>query len=270
MTRRARLRHVTTELLGSNLTELLFDGASLRVIGCSVERPHLFVTFDHWRRERASFPDYSPSNTALNHGYGHIYIQTAKNDWFLNQDTVRLRGFLTELCQGKESCSVGFSMGGYGALLFANALRLRRVLLLSPQYSIMQSKAPYESGYQQEAALLDPTLDHLEPLDDGPRLQGIIAYDPRQAPQDRLHAEHIRTLHPDLKPVALPFGGHTALKHMEGTGVTHEIMRAFIEDDLSVGALRGVHGLIGRNSSRYKQRLKTYLDQRRSRTGSAP
>ena len=63
----------------------------------------------------ASFPDYTPSKTALNHGYGHIYIQTAQNDWFLNHDTERLRAFLTELCQEKESCSVGFSMGGFGA-----------------------------------------------------------------------------------------------------------------------------------------------------------
>jgi pimeloyl-ACP methyl ester carboxylesterase len=252
------------------LSELLFDGTSLRVIGCSVDRPKLFVTFDHWRRHRASFPDYSPSKTALEHGYGHIYIQTDQNDWFLNQDTTRLRAFLSELCQGKESCSVGFSMGGYGALLFANALRLRRVLLLSPQYSIMHSKAPYEAGYQQEAALLDPALDQLEPLEDGHRLQGIIAYDPRQAPQDRLHADRIRALHPDLQPVALPFGGHTALKHMEGTGVMHEIMRAFIEDELSVGAIRGVHGLIGRDSSRYKKRLNTYLEQRRARTRPTP
>ncbi len=256
--------------MGPDLSELLFDGASLRVIGSSVERPKLFVSFDHWRRERNSFPDYTPSKTALNHGYGHIYIQTAQNDWFLNQDTDRLRGFLTELCQGKESCSVGFSMGGYGALLFANALRLRRVLLLSPQYSIMPAKAPYEMAYRDEAASLDPALDHLEPLNDGHRLQGIIAYDPRQAPQDRLHADHIRALHPDLQPVALPFGGHTALKHMEGTGVIHDIVQTFIEDDLSAGAIRGVHGLIGRNSTRYKQRLKAYLEQRSMRTGNTP
>lgn len=252
----------------SDLTELLFDGASLRVIGCSVDRPQLFVTFDHWRRKRASFPDYAPSKTALNNGYGHIYIQTAENDWFLNQDTDQLRAFLTQLCRDKESCSIGFSMGGYGALLFANALQLRRVLLLSPQYSIMPGKAPYETAYRDEAASLDPALDQLEPLKDGRRLQGIIAYDPRLAPQDRLHADHIRALHPDLQPVALPFGGHTALKHMEGTGVTHEIMRAFVEDDLSVGAIRGVHGLIGRSSTRYKKRLDTYLERRRDRMGS--
>ena len=152
--------------------------------------------------------------------------------------------------------------------MFANALRLRRVLLLSPQYSIMQSKAPYEAGYQEEAALLDPALDQLEPLEEGHRLQGIIAYDPRQAPQDRLHADHIRALHPDLQPVALPFGGHTALKHMDGTGVIHDIIRTFIEEDLSAGAMRGVHGLIGRNSTRYKQRMKAYLDQRRARSTS--
>lgn len=156
-------------------------------------------------------------------------------------------------------------MGGYGALLFANALRLRRALLLSPQYSIMPDKAPYETGYQEEAATLDPALDRLEPLQDGQRLRGIVAYDPRLAPQDRLHADRIRVLHPDLQPLALPFGGHTALKHMEGTGVTHEIMRAFIEDDLSIGAIRGVHGLIGRRSTRYKQRLKAYLAKRRAR-----
>ncbi|NDW51905.1 hypothetical protein [Aliiroseovarius sp. PrR006] len=247
------------------MSQLLFDGAALRVIGSSVDRPKLFVTFDHWRRKRASFPEYRPSKTALNHGFGHIFIQTAQNDWFLNQDTDRLREFLTELCQSKESCSVGFSMGGYGALLFANALRLRRVLLLSPQYSIMPEKAPYEMAYRDEAATLDPALDRVVPLENGQRLQGIIAYDPRLAPQDRLHADHIRALHPDLQPVALPFGGHTALKHLEGTGVTQDIMRAFIEDDISAGAIRGVHGLIGRNSTRYKQRMKAYLDQRRAR-----
>ncbi|WP_424940277.1 hypothetical protein [Aliiroseovarius sp. S253] len=188
----------------------------------------------------------------------------------MNQDTERLRAFLTEFCQDKESCSIGFSMGGYGTLLFANALRLRRTLLLSPQYSIMPDKAPYETTYRDEATTLDPALDHLEPLRDEQRLQGIIAYDPRLAPQDRLHAQHIRALHPDLQPVALPFGGHTALKHFEGTGTTYQIMQAFIENDLTAGALRGVHGLIGRDTPRYQTRLKAYLEQRRERSRTAP
>lgn len=251
------------------MAELLFDGSALRITGSETDRPKLFATFDHWRHTRDSFPQYAPLKFALKNGYGHISLQTRQNDWFLNKDTRDVQDFLTTFCSTKESCAIGFSMGGYGALRFANALRLRRALLLSPQYSIFPDKAPYETGYLKEAAQIDPALDQLEPMDGGVQLEGIIAYDPRLAPVDRRHADQIRTIHTGLKPAALPFGGHPALKHFDGTDVAFQIMRAFIENDLSVGAIRGVHGLIGRDSKRYKQHLKAYLAKRRRRSSSA-
>ncbi|SMR72909.1 hypothetical protein SAMN04488030_1656 [Aliiroseovarius halocynthiae] len=251
--------------LESGLPKLLFDGEALRVVGSETDRSKLVVTLDRWRRDRNSFPEYQPSKTGLENGYGHISIRSSRNDWFLNSETEQLRSFLAQFCRDKESCAIGFSMGGYGALLFANALRLRRVLLFSPQYSIMPDKAPFEAGYLKEASTLDPTLDHLEAMDGGVRLQGVIAYDPRLTPQDRMHADRIRALHPDLRPVALPFGGHTAVQHFAGTNITNQIMRAFIEGDLCAGAIRGVHGLVGRSSSDYQTHLKAYLAKRQQR-----
>ncbi|MGL5010663.1 MAG: alpha/beta hydrolase, partial [Paracoccaceae bacterium] len=102
----------------------IFDGAHLRADLYGAGGNGLFVSFDHWRGPaRAGFPRTAPVQTALDLGYASLVISTAADDWFLNADLPDLRLALSGFSARYPVVrGIGFSMGGYGALLLSRVL----------------------------------------------------------------------------------------------------------------------------------------------------
>lgn len=245
---------------GAGKADFVFEGAHTRALGVGLDRETILYTFDSLIKDRVSFPAYAPVMKAVNRGMGHVSIQSARNDWFLNSDLADLKHALAQYSRGKEGLSIGFSMGGYGALLLGRQTATRRFLLFSPQYSIFPEVAPYEKRYLQEASVLDPALDVVGAS--GYEAEGYIFHDPILQPVDNLHAEVIARKFTGLRKIALAFGGHPPTKIFPDVKGYMRIMEAFLDNRMTPGFARKLHKEARLVSPRYSELLQKYLRSR--------
>jgi hypothetical protein len=219
----------------------IFDGAHLRAVLAGPGPNGLFVTFDNWRKDRPGFPERAPLKTALAMGYASLTIATAANDWFLNPDLDPLRRVLDALSPRYPVVrAMGFSMGGYGALLFSRALRLAFVTLFAPQVSIRAELAPFERRWRREVGLIDDRLDDLAGIV-SPDLKGIAIFDPFYARAERLHARAIQALAPGLALAPMPFSRHPPTAVIMANRRFGDIQRAAIAGTLTARHIRQIH-----------------------------
>lgn len=247
----------------------IFSGQHLRAVGRHLERKRILVTFGFRRKAGEGFPPYRPIETALSRDMGHLAIDTAANDWFLNAETLALEAGLAEFARERRILQVGFSMGGYAALRFARVLVPDQSLLLAPQYSVLPAKAPYETRYLADAAALDPLLDHLAPPE-GASMAGLVIYDPRLQPLDRQHAQSICRVFTGLRPMAFPFGGHPPLQNFEDRLGYKVLLRYLLTGRLTAVTARGLHRAHREASLRYMNRIGEYLALRAARHEPPP
>jgi hypothetical protein len=219
----------------------IFDGALLRAELYGSGQAGLFVSFDHYRPDRAGFPRMAAVQTALDLGYASLVISTAANDWFLNEDLPRLRAALAPLVQDFAVVrAIGFSMGGYGALLLSDTLRLGFATLWAPQVSIRAGIAPFETRFRHEARLVNGMLDQLH-LHVAQGLNGVILCDPFAHPAERKHARAVQAMSPGLQIAPLPFSGHPPTHLVMRGGHYRRILAAAIEGRLTAGMIRAAH-----------------------------
>ncbi len=192
--------------------EVVFDGDRLRAVLIRGRSDRTIATFDYRRGGREGFSADTHSTGFARQGFSQIAIKTRANDWFVNKETPALEEALARLALGRVQ-ALGFSMGGYGALRFARALRLRQAVIVSPQVS---PAAPWDGRYRAEAAGWDGRLGDLAARA-VPGLAGLLVLDPF-VPEDQRHAEAIRALFPGLRLVRLGFGGHPAIRTLRGAG----------------------------------------------------
>jgi hypothetical protein len=221
--------------------QLIFQGAHLRAVLTGPGPNGLFVTFDNWRKDRVGFPERTPLKTALAMGYASLNIATAANDWFLNPDLDPLRRMLAGLAsQFPVVRAMGFSMGGYGALLFSRALRLDYVTLFAPQVSIRAAVAPFERRWRREAGLIDGRLDDLAGTV-SPDLKGVAIFDPFYARAERQHARAIQALAPGIALAPMPFSRHPPTAVIMANRRFRGIQEAAIAGTLTAADIRQVH-----------------------------
>jgi len=240
----------------------VFQSARLRAMCYGAGRQRLTVGFDYLRPTRAGFPMRAPPQHMLQTGAAHLIIESAENDWFLNPDLGALRVALARFtAQFDDVAAIGFSLGGYGALLLGRALHLRRALLISPQYSIFPERAPFELRYRHIAARLDPLLDDLDAQADG-GLTGCIAFDPRLAPADAAHAALIQARFPGLRAVAMPFAGHPALRLVGEAHLFAKVQALLLRDEITPRALRALHRAARVQAPSYARALAQFHGRR--------
>ncbi|MEJ2017335.1 MAG: hypothetical protein P8X51_03280 [Maritimibacter sp.] len=168
----------------------------------------LAVTFLHLRGGREGFVAPRPVNRYLAQGIDHLQVQTAEDDWYLNDDLPALRQALAALTETyRQVGAIGFSMGGYGALLLSRSLRLGQSLLVSPQSTPFSDMAPFDPRFEEHEGKCRRDLA-LSAADISPEMRGFVLYDPRHPSADTAHANIIAAMAPRLALVAMPFGGH--------------------------------------------------------------
>ncbi len=224
----------------------------------------LIVTFDHWSHGKSGFGPWNQGKFWAKQGFSQLSIKTARNDWFVNDDTARLEAALRETsARFQRIHALGFSMGGYAALRLSAALKPTRVLLVSPQFSVWREHAGnslwcdrYEgSGTASQGAL----ADHGDP-----KLTGDLVYDPFDV-EDALHARLCLRTFENLTPVPLPFAGHPAHQAMSDCGQFRTFQKAGISRQSSAQDIRKGFKSIRRTSDRYQKNLAKHLKVRNAR-----
>lgn len=228
--------------------ERVLDGALLNARLWLPDRntTALYVTFRPYQPDPGQFDESGPVQRALTAGLAHLHIQTRWNDWYLNAETPALEAALKSVRQQFMTArALGYSMGGYAALRLSRALRLNQVLLISPQLSLLlpeEDRYPEAAGFDAAAGDL---ASHARPA-----LSGVVVYDPTHR-LDRLHAEGIIAVLPDIQPAKLCFGGHpgsAALGHARGF---RALQRLSLSSRLQAREIVQLHRDLRRTSARY-------------------
>lgn len=235
--------------------ECIFDGSHLRaVLWPGKRQDRLIVTFDYRQDGKTDFTPDTHLTTFHRLGYPQIAIKTARNDWYVNPDTVALAAALAPLARrfGRVQM-LGFSMGGYGALRFAAALDARSAVIVSPQISIAPGEVPFDTRYAGYAQGFDPAIGDLSRCP-APRLRGLIVIDPF-IPADLEHARRISARFPGLDIVRLNFGGHPAIRVLRGAGSIPAIQREAMVPRAKSAGIIAAHRAARATSPGYWSRL---------------
>jgi len=242
--------------------EMIFDGTHLRATLQPGDSGLLVVTFDYRMDGKDSFTPAEHSTTFARQGHAQLSIKTRRNDWFINPETDVLDAALRGFSDGYARVHMlGYSMGGYGALRFADALGATSLVAVSPQVSIHPAQAPWERRYNAEAAGFDPVLGDLA-AHPAPGLRGLVLLDPFIR-QDRAHGRRICALFAGLRMVPLGFGGHPASQVIRGAGKRWVIDRATVQPRPQPGLILRTHRDGRRQAPGYWLRLARFCANRR-------
>ncbi|RCW82430.1 HEAT repeat domain-containing protein [Paracoccus lutimaris] len=211
----------------------------------------LAVSFDHGRPQmRGGFTKPKYPHFAEQLGIDALTVQTAWRDWFISERSATLAEVLADATRDRaEVICTGFSMGGYGALLYSAACHAKRVLAVSPQYSIDPAVAPFDAKRHQKFARIGRPMPCPQEWGD-PQVGGLLLYDPAIA-ADRAHMQLITRAFPRLMTIALPHGGHPATGVIAAYGGIGRVARMVATDQIDASAIRQLH-------RRYRRRVANY------------
>lgn len=241
----------------------VFLGQHVRAIHFG-ETERIFVALDFGRSDRNGFPDQSASSYLAKRGIGTLSIMLSENSWYLTPENAALREALDAHCAAaRDVRAMGVSMGGFGAVLLSKALHLRKALLISPQYSIFPSRAPWDRRRNKLSKDFQPAWDD---LDQGlkPDLTGLLIYDPRRRP-DVYHAHALGRALPDLKIAAVPFGGHPAHVKLVGRSGFKLLIKLLHTDGDMADWVHSYRRAERESNETYLQGMADYLDLREQR-----
>ena len=235
----------------------LLDGRFLRAHLVNGHLPRLIATFDFRTPHRQGFTPVRASREFAKRGWAQLHVTSRRNDWFISPDTVLLEHCLADISrQFAYIHALGFLMGGYGALRFAAAMQARRVVIVSPQFSIHPDVTPNDTRFHQHAGGFDRALGDLTPHANA-GLNGVMVVDPFLA-ADWRHARCITALFPALRAVRLGFGGHPAATLLRGAGHAGLIRRAALDPDADLGEVNRADCAAKRQNPEYWQRLGAF------------
>jgi pimeloyl-ACP methyl ester carboxylesterase len=124
----------------------------------------------------------------------------------------------------------GHSMGGYGALQFSALVPGAHVAAFSPQTSLEEDRAPFDTRYPQANRLpwqgdsTDAAMHRYDPM------RSFVFYDP-YLPEDAEHAARLQTVGAQL--LRSYHSNHGSLVFLNRMGIATEIMRAICFDSFT-------------------------------------
>lgn len=241
----------------------VFLGQHVRAIHFG-ETERIFVALDFGRSDRNGFPDQSASTHLAKLGIGTLSIMLSENSWYLTPENGALREALDAHCgAARDVRAAGISMGGFGAVLLSKALHLNKALLISPQYSIFRTRAPWDRRRNKLSAKFQEAWDDLDQAAK-PDLTGLLIYDPRRRP-DVYHAHALERALPNLRVAAVPFGGHPAHTKLFGRKGFGLLIDQLYSDGDMASWFHAHRRAIREGNETYLRGMTDYLDQRERR-----
>lgn len=239
----------------------LFDGDLIRATLFNPGQSALFVSFRQRIPDPGAFTDPTPVRSFTSKGMSHLHLQSRWNDWYINDETVALEAVLADLAHGfDDACAMGFSMGGFAAFRFAAALRLRRIIAVSPQYSISPDHVPFDRRYRDCADGFDAALGDLSTR--GTDVQGVILADPFR-PMDIRNADLITAAFPAITLARLAGGGHPATGALRDAGRFGKLQAQLTKPKMPQRRIVMLH----RNARRQSPKYWTHLAAQAQKTG---
>ena len=241
----------------------IFDGNHLR---CTVfgAGPRIFATFDNYVIQKSGFGDSNPSRKIIAAGFRHVAVQTSGNDWYLNGDLQEMLDLLrNNLAVDGPSHSLGFSMGGFAALLFAPSLKTTDLYLVSPRFPRpvdWVGKAKINCDDRFLTADWPETL--LKAAQLAPRT--TIFFDPRHH-DDRMATRWLAKVNPNVSSLALGFGGHPCTGYIRDSQLFGSMQDILLKPAFDTGDLIHLKKKARLVSPSYKVKTQSYLAARQSR-----
>ena len=201
----------------------------------------LIVSFEHGRsRMRGDFAEPHYPRYAERMGIDALAVQPSWRDWYISDQSAALAEALLRATRDRdEVICTGFSMGGYGALLYSAACHARRLMVVSPQYCIDPAVAPFDAKRHEKFARIGLPMPRPEARGNT-AATGLLLYDPAIS-ADRAHMALITHAFPRLVPLALPYGGHPATGVIAACGAIGRLAGMVADDRIDRQEIRQIH-----------------------------
>lgn len=208
----------------------IFEGRHLRC-PAFVAGAQLYPKFDNFVGMKAEFSAPKSSRKALAAGFRHLVIQTTANDWYLNAELDDSPGVLRqEVGTAETSRSLGLSMGVFGALLFAEALGTRDLILVSPRLprpmGWIGRAGINRAGINRAKALLSRFWPERINAATAHPVRTLLLYDPQKF-DDRMAARWLEDTGLQVRTLGVAFGGHPCVSFItdaNGFGALQDIL----------------------------------------------
>ena len=221
----------------------LYSGQKLKVSVRGPRTARLMVTYDFWSRQKPGFGRINPRSRYADLGFTHLHLSTRQNDWFLNRETEAALGVIESFARGFDHvASIGFSMGGYGAMLLSRVVDFDQVLIISPHITFSEHQYPYETRFPAHMGNLARALKLNETVASGPpaRADCAVVFD-STVERDSYHAETAGSRFRAPQLVDLRGGGHPATTALTRAGQFPLVIAAITGDRLDVAPIRRAH-----------------------------
>lgn len=235
--------------------EIIFSGKDIRVVSALQDRSGpVLVTFQPAAVEGAE-------HGFTGGGFGEnwavkrcaaVLFKSRYSHWYQSTETEDALETARQHLQGRDIVTYGSSMGGYAAIVTSKALQARRVIALSPQYSIDPQKVPWDTRYNVFARHLNFFRDDMQNLVSRDA-EIYVFYDPFDL--DHLHHREISRVVSNLISVRVPFAGHPASARMKDAGVLGLALSGIFDAHFDQTAFTQIYARNKRNLAGYWSRL---------------
>lgn len=258
---------IAGEVDGVTVTrEWIFQSDHLRAYCDNPTCHRARANFGHRRLGRAEFDEPHLLAGVVRHGFASVIVQSATNDYYLNSDLPDLRRALAEYCTRFDDVSgIGFSMGGFAALLVSQAMNFSNLWLVSPMSPSFPKHPPFDRDMAGERALFKQ-YGPQDLLGVKRGLRGVVMFDPYyELGRDRAYAEFVQTLCPKISLLAMPWGGHPATAFLSEVKQYGPMLRATFQAKIRAAPMKRVQRLHRLKSELYCKGLQDYLIARSAR-----
>ncbi len=161
---RRRLERWARHSLAALRLKRLHTSPSLRIEALPGRTSDCVIVFKSLSVVASSKNDLEFARTASRSGARHcIFVTDKENGWYqrrgmADEITQTVRAYLARI-GARRVMSMGYSMGGYGALVFADRLSADTALAIGPQYDIGVDAMPHDFRWVEEwNAIAERTL----------------------------------------------------------------------------------------------------------------
>lgn len=242
---------------GSNLTRefgaalipaiCLHEGRDLRVLFSDQGGDLLVVTFTKFSKILPAGP--FAADFLQKYGISFIAVQALENHWYNTDELLGLRGTIDEIrARFGRVVTYGASMGGHGALLWADFFGADRAVLVAPQFSIDPAIVPGDKRWEDQWLALS-RRNTPAPVTMSRRAETIVMFDPL-CRLDALQARHFLAWD-TVKPLHVCLSGHGPLGMLRDIDLLSQVTQSLFAPTVDLPALKAVIHDAQRGSARY-------------------
>ena len=225
----------------------------------------LVITFepviDNYRN-----PQYRPGwcSAALRaREVSHVCVKRSKSDWFVEKDIVDLLQKISAFGQKFTSrVTYGASMGGFGALAFADLLGADQVFAFDPQSTLHPPSVPFERFEDRfvSSLKLDFTGPYGSAVGKFTKASEVFIFVDRYCKPDLCHAKLLET--PVTRIVNVPFVGHGTATSVGAARCLDLVLDGVVSGTFDVTQFQSRCRIGRRDADRYKADMRERVKNR--------